>query len=53
MNFMKILNADDVRAAVDMRTAINAVREGFIALSAGRVHAPLRSVIETPGGVSC
>jgi hypothetical protein len=30
---MKILTADDVRAAVNMPTAIDAVREGFIGLS--------------------
>lgn len=48
---MRILTADDVRAAVDMRAAIAAVREGFIALSSNRAHVPLRSVLETPGGV--
>lgn len=48
---MKILTANDVRAAVDMRAAIDAVREGFIALSTGRANVPLRSALETPGGV--
>ena len=48
---IKILTADDVRAAVDMRAAIDAVRAGFIALSAGRARVPLRSALETPGGV--
>ncbi len=48
---MRILTADDVRAAVDMRAAIEAVRAGFIALSTGRAHVPLRGVLETPGGV--
>jgi len=48
---MKILTADDVRAAVDMRAAIDAVRAGFIALSTGRARVPLRSALETPGGV--
>ncbi len=48
---MKILTAAEVRAAVDMRAAIDAVRAGFIALSAGRAHVPLRGVLNTPGGV--
>lgn len=48
---MKILTADDVRAAVDMRAAIDAVRAGFVALSQGRARVPLRSALETPGGV--
>lgn len=39
---MRILTADDVRAAVDMRTAIDAVRTGFVALSTGQAHVPLR-----------
>ena len=48
---MKIITAEEVRAAVTMREAIDAVRAGFIALSTGRAHVPLRSVLETPGGV--
>lgn len=48
---MKILTADDVRAAVDMPTAIDAVRAGFVALSTGQARVPLRSALETPGGV--
>lgn len=48
---MRILTADDVRAAVDMRAAIDAVRAGFVALSQGRARVPLRSALETPGGV--
>jgi ornithine cyclodeaminase len=48
---MRILTANDVRAAVDMRAAIDAVRAGFIALSVGRAHVPLRNVLETSGGV--
>jgi ornithine cyclodeaminase len=48
---MRILTADDVRTAVDMRAAIDAVRAGFIALSTERARVPLRSVLETPGGV--
>jgi ornithine cyclodeaminase len=34
-----------------MGAAIDAVRAGFIALSTGRARVPLRSVLETPGGV--
>jgi len=48
---MKILTANEVRVAVDMRSAIDAVRAGFIALSTGQAHVPLRSALETPGGV--
>jgi ornithine cyclodeaminase/alanine dehydrogenase-like protein (mu-crystallin family) len=48
---MRILTAEDVRTAVDMRAAIDAVRAGFIALSTGRARVPLRGILETPGGV--
>lgn len=48
---MRILSADDVRAAVDMRTAIEAVRNGFIALSSGQAQVPLRGVLDMPEGV--
>lgn len=48
---MKIISAEEVRQAVTMRQAIDAVREGFVALSAGRARVPLRSALETPGGV--
>lgn len=48
---MRILTADDVRAAADMRACIDAVRAGFTALSTGQAHVPLRGVLETPGGV--
>lgn len=47
---LRILTADDVRAAVTMREAIDAVREGFIALSTGRARVPLRGVLELPEG---
>lgn len=49
---MRILTADDVRAAVTMPAAIEAVRAGFIALSAGRAIAPVRGVMETPNGTT-
>lgn len=48
---MRILTADEVQAAVTMREAIDAVREGFIALSTGRARVPLRGALEIPGGV--
>lgn len=48
---MRILTADDVRAAVTMRAAIDAVRAGFIALSTGRARVPVRSALDMPGGV--
>lgn len=48
---MRILTADDVRAALPMTAAIAAMREAFAALSAGRVQVPARTHISTPGGV--
>jgi ornithine cyclodeaminase len=49
---MRILTADDVRASITMKEAIEAVRKGFIALSAGQAQVPLRSNIETEDGIS-
>ncbi len=49
---MRILTADDVRAAVPMPDAIEAVKSGFIALSTGRAEVPLRPVLKTPKGVT-
>ena len=48
---IRILSSDDVRAAVDIVTAISAVRAGFIALSTNRARVPLRSAIQTADGV--
>ncbi len=48
---MRILSATDVAAAVDMKAAIEAMREGFSALSRGDAEAPLRVALETPDGV--
>jgi ornithine cyclodeaminase len=48
---MKIISAEEVRGAVTMRQAIDAMREGFSALSAGRAGVPLRSALDAPGGV--
>lgn len=49
---MRILNRDQIRAALPMPAAIDAMREAFIALSNGKVQAPLRTTIQTPHGVS-
>lgn len=49
---MRILSGADVRAACDMRCAIEAMREAFGALSSGGATVPLRTAIETMGGVS-
>ena len=48
---MRILTGSDIRFAISMKEAIGAVREGFIALSAGHARAPLRGVMETSDGV--
>lgn len=49
---MHILDANAVNAAVSMRTAIDAVREGFIALSTGRANVPLRGVLSVDGNTT-
>src|SRR5260221_3110911 len=48
---MRILNLQDVKAAITMKEAIDAVREGFIALSTGKATVPLRSSLQTPSGL--
>jgi alanine dehydrogenase len=45
---MRVLSADDVRRAVPMAAAIDAVEQAFVALSAGHADVPLRAHIETP-----
>jgi ornithine cyclodeaminase len=45
---MRVLSADDVRRAVPMAAAIDAVEQAFVALSAGHAEVPLRAHIETP-----
>lgn len=42
---MRILTAADVRTAITMKDAIDAVKTGFIALSAGKATVPLRGVL--------
>jgi ornithine cyclodeaminase/alanine dehydrogenase-like protein (mu-crystallin family) len=48
---MLILSAAEVRAAITMPEAIEAVREGFIALSSGQASVPVRGALDTPDGV--
>lgn len=40
---LKALNADEVRSAVSMSTAIDAVRKAFVALAAGEFEVPVRT----------
>jgi ornithine cyclodeaminase len=49
---MRILTGADVRAAVDMASAMACVRRAFVALSAGEAEVPLRLPLETDHGVS-
>jgi ornithine cyclodeaminase len=49
---MRILNAQDVRAAITMDEAIEAMRDGFIALSTGKARVPLRNSVNTPDGMT-
>lgn len=48
---MRILTAADVRAALPMRDAIEAMRTGFTALSAGEANVPVRGSLSTAGGI--
>jgi alanine dehydrogenase len=45
---MRILSADDVRKAVPMLAAINAVEQGFIRLTQGEATIPLRTHLRVP-----
>ncbi len=49
---MRILTAEDVRAALPMIDAIDAMRTAFVALSTGKATVPLRSALPTPDGVT-
>lgn len=42
---MRVFTADEVRSLVPMRDAIDAVREGFVALSSGRAEVPVRTAM--------
>ena len=45
---MLVLSADDLRVLVSMSDAIGAVREAFVALSAGRATVPVRTAVPLP-----
>ncbi|NTV63115.1 MAG: ornithine cyclodeaminase [Oscillochloris sp.] len=45
---MRVLSADDVRQAVPLPDAIEAVAAAFAQLAAGQANAPLRTTIEIP-----
>lgn len=47
-----VLDGTAIRAACSMSDAIDAVAAGFVALSAGRAAAPLRSVLELSGSAA-
>ncbi|MDX1645771.1 MAG: hypothetical protein R3304_01410 [Longimicrobiales bacterium] len=49
---LRILSGDDVRSAIDMHAAIEAMRDAFAALSQGRAEVPLRLALQTDHGVS-
>jgi alanine dehydrogenase len=49
---IRILSASDVRAAIDMPTAIGAMRDAFAALAEGRASVPVRLSLETEHGVT-
>ncbi len=49
---MRILSGADVRAAVDMDAAIDAMAHAFAALSAGSAEVPVRLPLETDDGVT-
>lgn len=49
---LRILSAADVRAAVDMPAAIDAMRDAFGALASGDATVPVRLALETRHGVS-
>lgn len=48
----RILSGADVRSAIDMPAAIEAMRDAFAALAEGRATVPLRLALETGHGVS-
>lgn len=49
---LRVLAEHDVRAAIDMRQAINAMREAFGQLAAGQADVPLRTPVDTQAGVT-
>ena len=49
MPTLRILSADDVRAALPMRDAVDAMRDAFGQLSAGTAEVPMRTSVTVPG----
>jgi alanine dehydrogenase len=49
---LRVLSAADVRASIDMGTAISAMRSAFGQMAAGEAVVPARLALETPEGVS-
>ncbi|MCS7172162.1 MAG: ornithine cyclodeaminase family protein [Armatimonadetes bacterium] len=49
---LRVLSGEDLRRAVSMAEAIAAVREAFVALWKGQVHAPPRIHLSTPFGAA-
>jgi ornithine cyclodeaminase/alanine dehydrogenase-like protein (mu-crystallin family) len=50
MSLLRIISADDVRRALPMGKAIEAMKSAFAQLSAGQAIMPQRSRIDVPGG---
>lgn len=51
MSEIRLLNEADVRSMLDIDAMIDALADGFIALSEGKVVAPPRAGVEVPHGV--
>jgi ornithine cyclodeaminase len=49
---VRVLSADDIRSAISMAEAIEAVAAGFAQLSLGSASAPLRTSLGSSGGTS-
>jgi len=49
---VRLLSADDIRSAISVAEAIEAVADGFAHLSSGSASVPLRTSLETSGGTS-
>jgi ornithine cyclodeaminase len=49
---MRIFSAGDVGTIISMRDAIDAVRDGFIALSTGRANVPVRGSLSVDGNTT-
>lgn len=49
---LRILSASDIDAVLDMRAAVESMRDAFTQLSSGGAVVPLRLALETPGGTA-